>query len=157
MSWRAKGAEWLGRYGVAEVVGLCTAVVGSFAARALIGSEIAAAYGGAIGENVGYYGIIVGRDVVRDRRAAVSLGREYGLVGTAGTARNLILEFGIAETVDSGVIRPLAMALGVRLFGRAAGIVVGKLAADLTFYVPVICVYELRRYFARRRGLKASI
>ena len=149
MSWRAKGAEWLKRYGVAEVAGLCTALVGSLAARALTGSEIAAAYGGAIGENVGYYGIIVGREVVHDRRAAFAASRGYGLAGAWRTARNLALEFGVAEALDSGLLRPLAMGLGVRFLGRGVGIVVGKLAADLTFYVPVICAYELRRYLAR--------
>jgi hypothetical protein len=41
------------------------------------------------------------------------------------------------------------MGLGVRFFGRGVGIVVGKLAADLTFYAPVICAYELRRYLGR--------
>ena len=59
------------------------------------------------------------------------------------------MEFGVAEALDSGLLRPLAMGLGVRFFGRGVGIVVGKLAADLTFYVPVICAYELRRYLAR--------
>ena len=149
MTWRAKGAEWLKRYGLAEVAGLCTAIAGSFVARALTGSEIAAAYGGAIGENLGYYGMIVGREVARDRRAAVGLGRGYGLAGAGRTGRNLVLEFGIAEILDSTVLRPLAMGLGVRFFGRGLCIIVGKLAADVTFYVPVICAYELRRHFAR--------
>ena len=148
MSWRAKGAEWLKRYGVAEVAGLCTALLGAFAARALTGSEIAAAYGGAIGENLGYYGVIVGREVVHDQRAASAAGRGYGLAGAGGTARNLAFEFGIAEVVDSTLLRPLAMGLGLRLLGGGLGIVAGKLAADLTFYVPVICAYELRRYLA---------
>ena len=149
MSWRAKGAEWLKRYGLAEIAGLCAAVVGSFAARALTGSEIAAAYGGALGENLGYYGIIIGREVVHDRRTAVAVSGGYGLIGVGRTARHLAFEFGVAEALDTAVLRPLAMALGIRFFGRALGIVVGKLAADLTFYIPVICAYELRRHFAR--------
>jgi hypothetical protein len=149
MSWRAKGAEWLKRYGVAEVAGLCTALAGSFAARALTGNDIAAAYGGAMGENLGYYGVIVGREVVHDRQAAFLAGRGYGLAGAARTARNLVFEFGIAEVLDSGMLRPLAMGLGVRFFGRGVGIVVGKFAADLTFYIPVICAYEMRRYLGR--------
>lgn len=152
MTWRRKGAEWLERYGVAEVAGLCTAIAGSFAARALTGNEIAAAYGGAMGENLGYYGVIIGREVMRDRRAARDLGRRYGLTGAARTARNLVFEFGIAEILDSTLVRPLAMGLGARFFGRTLGVVIGKLAADVTFYVPVICAYELRRYLARARA-----
>ena len=156
MSWRSKGAEWLERYGLAEVAGLCTAVAGSFAARALTGSEIAAAYGGAMGENVGYYGVIIGREVMRDQRAASASNRSYGLPGAARTARNLLFEFGIAEVLDSTVLRPLAMGLGARFFGQALGVVVGKLAADVTFYVPVICAYELRRYLAHSRSREAA-
>jgi len=148
--WRAKGVEWLKRYGFAELAGLCTAIVGSLAARALTGNEIAAAYSASIGENLGYYGVIIGREVVHDWRAAAGIGRPYGLSGAAGTARNLALEFGIAEVLDSGVLRPLLMGFGVRFVGREAGIVVGKLAADLTFYLMVISAYELRRY-ARAR------
>ena len=149
MSLRDKGAEWLRRYGVAEIAGICTAVIGSLGTRALTGSDVAAAYGGALGENLGYYGVIVSREVVHDRRAATVAGRGYGLAGAWRTARNLAMEFGAAEALDSTVLRPLAMGLGVRFFGRGVGILVGKLAADLTFYVPVICAYELRRYLAR--------
>jgi hypothetical protein len=149
MSWRAKGAEWLKRYGVAELAGLCTAIVGSLVARAVTGNEIAAAYGAVIGENLGYYGIIVSREVPHDRLAAAAVGQRYGVRGAGRTFRNLILEF---ELLDSGVLRPLAMVFGVRFFGRGAGIVVGKFVADLTFYLPVICAYELRRYLARARA-----
>ena len=156
MSWRRKGAEWLERYGVAEVAGLCTAIAGSLAVRALTGNEIAAAYGGAMGENLGYYGVVIGREVARDRRDARALGRRYNLAAMARTARNLVFEFGIAELLDSTVLRPLAMGLGVRFFGRTLGVVVGKLAADVTFYVPVICAYELRRYLGRSRAREAT-
>lgn len=156
MAWRRKGAEWLERYGVAEVAGLCTAIAGSFAARALTGSEIAAAYGGAMGENLGYYGVMIGREVMHDRHAAHEADRHYGVAGAARTARNLVFEFGIAEVLDSTVLRPLAMGLGVRFFGRSLGVVVGKLAADVTFYVPVICAYELRRYLGRSRARAAT-
>jgi hypothetical protein len=145
MSWRAKGTEWLKRYGVAEVTGVCTALIGSLATRALTGNEIAAAYGGAIGETLGYYGFIVGREVLYDWRAAVAAGHAYGLSGAGRTGRNLALEFGVAEVLDSGVLRPLAMGFGVRYFGRAAGILIGKVAADFSFYLMVICAYELRR------------
>ncbi|HKC37959.1 MAG TPA: hypothetical protein VKC15_00310 [Gemmatimonadales bacterium] len=37
------------------------------------------------------------------------------------------------------------MGFGTRLLGRALGVPFGKLAADVTFYVPVILLYEWRR------------
>ena len=149
MRWRAKGAEWLRRYGLAEVAGTSTALAGAFVVRALTGNEIAAAYGAALGENVGYYGVILGFDVARGVRAARARGARYGVAGALLTLRDLVLEFGFAEAFDSAVVRPLAMAAGVRLFGREAGILAGKLAADVVFYVPVICAYELRRIVSR--------
>jgi hypothetical protein len=48
------------------------------------------------------------------------------------------------------------MGLGARYLGPALGIVIGKLAADVTFYVPVICAYELRRYLGRVRARAAT-
>ena len=149
MAWREKTTEWLHRYGVAEIAGVVAALAGSWSVHALTGSDLLTAYGGAIGENLGYYGIIVGRDVVRDRRATRARGRVYGVRGALLTTRNLLFEFGIAELIDTGFLRPLAMGLGMRFFGQSTGIVVGKLVADVAFYVPVLCAYELRRRFAR--------
>ena len=149
MRGREKVSEWLRRYGVAELVGVLTALTGSWSARALTGNEVFAAYGGAIGENLGYYGVIVGRELARDIRFARSAQRAFGVRGAVGTTRNLVLEFGVAELIDTGFVRPLAMVLGMRLFGSSFGVLAGKLAADVAFYVPVICAYELRRRFAR--------
>ena len=149
MRWRAKGSEWLRRYGLAELVGVGSALAGSWTAYALTRSEVAAAYGGAIGENVGYYGVIVARDLTHAARAARAVGRSLGVGGVLRTARNLVLEFGVAELIDTWLVRPLAMGLGMRYFGRTAGVIAGKLLADVAFYVPVIFAYELRRRLTR--------
>ena len=152
MTWRAKGAGWLRRYGVAEIVGTTAAITCSLLVRALTSNEVAAAYGGALGENLGYYGVIIAREIATDARTATASGKRYGIVAGIRTARNLAFEFGIAELADSAVLRPLAMGLGARYFGSEIGIVVGKLAADIVFYVPVLGAYELRRHMARLRA-----
>ncbi len=61
------------------------------------------------------------------------------------TWRGLLLEFGPAELLDTGLVRPMTMALGTTLLGWGPGIVAGKLLADVVFYLPVIWVYERRR------------
>ncbi|HEY5940651.1 MAG TPA: hypothetical protein VIT87_07520 [Gemmatimonadales bacterium] len=61
------------------------------------------------------------------------------------TWRGLFLEFGPAELLDTGAIRPLAMAVCTRVLGWGLGIVAGKVLADVVFYLPVIWVYEHRR------------
>jgi hypothetical protein len=148
-----KALEWLRRYGVAEVVGTCTALAGSWLVQRLGGNLVAAAYGAALGENVGFYGTIILRDFVADRRVARAAGHAFGARGALRTAGALLLEFGPAELLDSVVLRPLAMGIGTRQLGWELGVVAGKLAADVTFYVPVILTYELRR--ARRRSAAA--
>jgi hypothetical protein len=66
------------------------------------------------------------------------------LVG-AGACGALAVEFGPAEALDSLVVRPACVAVGVAALGPVAGVLVAKLVADLAFYVPVIATYELRK------------
>jgi hypothetical protein len=137
--------RWLHRYGPAELCGIATALLGSYGVHALTGNEIAAAFGGSIGETLGFYSVIIGREIRRHREAARVAELPYGPRGWFKTFSWLILEFGPAEILDTGIIRPFTMGLGTRLLGRALGIPLGKLAADVTFYVPVIAIYEWRR------------
>jgi hypothetical protein len=44
------------------------------------------------------------------------------------------------------------MGVATHYLGRGWGVTVGKLLADISFYVPVILTYELRRAVRRRRG-----
>ena len=146
----SRAADWLRRYGVAEVAGVCTALLAAWLADAVGAPLLVIAYAAAAGENVGFYGTIVGRQVAHDWRLAAADGGRYASPHLWRTTRELLLEFGPAELLDGFLIRPFAMALGVRLLGRETGVVAGKLAADLTFYLPVILTYELRRQAARR-------
>jgi hypothetical protein len=138
--------DWLRRYGVAEVAGVCIALLAAWLADALGAPLIVVAYAAAVGENIGFYGTIVSRQMAFDRRRAALAGEQYSAPHLWRTTRELLLEFGPAELLDSLVIRPLAMGLGVRLLGESVGIVAGKLAADVTFYLPVILTYEMRQH-----------
>jgi hypothetical protein len=44
------------------------------------------------------------------------------------------------------------MGLGARFLGPERGLVAGKLAADIVFYLPVIFMYERRKHRRRRAG-----
>jgi hypothetical protein len=141
----AKVAEWLRRYGIAECVGITCALLGSFVVRRLTGNALAAAYGGAWGETLGYSSVIIGRDFFAGARVARSAGRRFGVRTAGGVATDLLSEFGPAGALDTLLTRPLAMGLGVRLFGPTRGLIAGKLVADVLFYVPVIFMYERRK------------
>jgi hypothetical protein len=135
-----RAGEWLRRYGPAELLALVGAVAGYVAAEALTGSHAAAAFAAAAGDNLSYYGVMAVRETARRRsfRRAV---------------RALALEFGPAEALDSTVVRPASTAIATGLLGPA-GVLPGKLLADLAFYAPVIASYELAK---RRRGLPDGI
>jgi hypothetical protein len=150
VSLRSRAGDWLRRYGIAEVAGICTALVAAWLADAIGAPPVVVAYAATAGENVGFYGTIVGRQVASDRRLASAAGERYRGKRIWRTTRELLLEFGPAELVDSFVVRPLTMGLGIRFLGRDAGVIAGKLIADVTFYVPVILTYEMRRQAERR-------
>jgi len=147
---RERVVSWLRRYGFAELAGLATALAGSSLVAAVTGNDVAAAYA-VLGENVGFYGFIVAREFSRHAHIAHARGESYGVGGALRTGAGLMLEFGPAELLDSLVIRPAAIGFGTYYFGRPWGVVIGKLAADVTFYVPVIVAYETQRRIARAR------
>lgn len=141
---------WIKRYGLSELAGIVVAFCGSWLLTGATGNALAAAYGASVGEAIGFYGSLVAREMIQEAYAAGARRAPYGLRQMAGTWRGLFLEFGPAELLDTGVIRPLAMGLATKLFGLGFGVVTGKLMADLTFYLPVIYTYERRR----RRAVK---
>jgi pSer/pThr/pTyr-binding forkhead associated (FHA) protein len=144
-SWKARMGTWIKRYGPSELAAIALAFGGSWLMRKTTGSAIAAAYGGAIGESLGFYGSLVIREMITEAYFAGARRAPYGAPEMMRTWRGLLLEFGPAELLDTGLLRPLAMGACTTLLGWGPGILVGKLVADLAFYLPVIWVYERRR------------
>lgn len=144
-SWRTRMGTWIRRYGPSEVVGIAMALGGSWLLQYVTGSVIAAAYGASVGEALGFYGSLVTREMIQEAYFAGGRRAPYGVSEMMRTWRGLLLEFGPAELLDSGLIRPLAMAACTTLLGWGLGIVTGKILADVVFYLPVIWVYERRR------------
>jgi hypothetical protein len=141
--------EWVGRYLPAEVLGTVAALAAAWTVHAASGSLISAAVAGTVGESLGYYGCMAVREaLVHDTRHRHH-GRMKRLLFTgAGTIRDLLIEFGPAELVDSFLVRPFFMFLMPSLLGSfTAGILLGKVAADVVFYSLAIGAYELRRQY----------
>ena len=141
--------EWFGGDLPAELLGTLTALAAAWTVHAVSGSLISAAIAGTIGESLGFYGCLA----VREVRYYDALHRDHGrlrrrwLTGTR-TLRDLLIEFGPAELVDSFLTRPLFMYLMASLLQNfTAGIVAGKLAADVIFYGVAISAYELKRRY----------
>ncbi len=131
----------LWRYGPAEIAATLGALLG-----ALLGAHAAGATGGAVGGTIGefvaFYVFVVTRDV---RTARLSGDRN-----TRRVLRDLLVEFGPAEALDSLAVRPLAMYAGpvvtaqllnddlaigdIALSSLVVGTFLGKVAADVVFY-----------------------
>ena len=140
----ARISEWFHRYAVAEVTGLVCALVAAIAVGRTAGPA-AAAIAGTLGEGVGFYGVILLRDV-----------RRHG--ATWRVARGLVVEFGLAEVGDTLAVRPLAMYGATVLAGDTlVGVLVGKVAADVVFYTVAIAGYELRKRLDARTALASAV
>ncbi|MBS0242259.1 MAG: hypothetical protein JSS20_08780 [Proteobacteria bacterium] len=133
--------EWLWRYLPLEIAAIATALCGGLTVSALTSNPVAIAYAGAWAENIGYYGLALGREL---QTACEGTGaeRRFGRVWTA--LRRLLWEFGMAEALDSFIVRPGAMFWASERLGSLGwGIIAGKLAADAVFYAIAIAFYEL--------------
>lgn len=135
--------EWARRYAPLEVVATITALLAAYATNSFTGDSVAVALAGTWGENFGYYSYAGVREMRAQSQAAANTGRSF-LMRFRQALGNLLFEFGAAEFVDSFVSRPLLMYFGTVLLGHlGAGIVAGKIAADLIFYAIAILFYEL--------------
>ena len=139
---------WAKRCGVAEVTGTLTAYLGYFTVLGMTQNDLASAYGGSIGESLGFFGVMISREIAADRSKARRRLESYGWKGMQRTIRGLFMEFGPAELLDTGLIGPLAMGTASYYLGPGIGILVGKLASDLTFYGSAILACEIRRKWA---------
>jgi len=141
---RFKLKSWLTRYGLSEVLGTIAAVGIAGVVKGLTGSNIAAAYAGTMAENVMFYGVMFLRETIKGAHEAGARGRPYGNEDLFRVMHGMLLEFGAAEVLDSLLLRPAMMALGMRFIGGHLGALAGKLASDVAFYGPVLTIYEWR-------------
>jgi hypothetical protein len=132
---------WLRRYLPAEAVSLVAAILLASAAAVLSSNDpTTVAIAGAWGETTSYYATML----LRERRT--DSGQRLWR-----TLWNLSVEFGIAEVLYALLVRPTLMYLAGQLVSDVRlGVLIGKFAADVAFYIPTIAVFELRQHYARR-------
>ena len=142
MPLKAKLLEWLKRYGWAEVGSLVGAYTGFYLVKFLFDHTVSNAYAGSIGETIGYYLVIFWREYKQPSVPEANIFIKFF---------HLITEFGPAEILDTFFLRPLFMGLGIYFVGDFFGVLIGKITADITFYIPVIFSYELRKKIYRKK------
>ena len=131
--------EWIRRYLFADLMATVTGLAGVYVAT-LAGAElVVVAYIGSITEAVGYYAPLV----IREWREQYAIETDGALLRTV---RNMVMEFGVAELVDSGAVRPAIIGLCI-LWIPHLGVAtyIGMTLADVFFYGFAIVGYELRK------------
>lgn len=138
--------EWLRRYLPAEVLSAVATLVAAALVLHATQSGLRAALAATWAGNLSYFGCLLAQDVYRTRRAGRRRGRPYTWRTLGHNLRALAVEFGLAEVLDSFFIRPFLMYYVPRWLGHfTTGILVAKLLADVTFYIPAITGYELSK------------
>ncbi|MFS0896396.1 hypothetical protein [Mycolicibacterium litorale] len=140
---RRKLTEWTRRYLPCEIAGTASEFLCAAAAYGLTGSLAMAALAGTIGSSVGYYATAYVAALRWSYRGRQGNWPMRVLVANALAVRSVAVEFGPAEAVDSGLVRPLAFYAGPQLLGGlAAGWIAAKVFSDIVFYALAVCSYE---------------
>lgn len=145
--------EWGRRYLPAELLSVVATLAGAWVALQSTGSPLSAALAGTWAGNVAYFGWLLAQDVQLARRQCHAHQQSYTRRTFGRNVRALAVEFGLAEVLDSFLIRPALMYYLPRWLGNfTGGIVAAKLLADVTFYIPAIISYELSKKRLRNFG-----
>lgn len=135
---KGKISEWFKRYAVAEIFAILTAILTAIATKELFGIIILSAFVATWSDNIVYYGIIAFNDLKNKKN--------FGFVTLIKQTRDMIFEFGPAEYLDSFIIRPFYLSVFPYFINNySLSILIGSVAAGLTFYIPAIVFYEIRK------------
>jgi hypothetical protein len=148
-----KFKAWGKRFLLAEICGASLAVIASYLTIIFSQSAVFAAYAGAAGDTIGFYVPIIVQDSLAMRRELRAKNKRFGWGTILRLVKNMLLEFGPAEVIDSLFLRPFFMYyFPILLHNYPIGILAGKLAGDVTFYIPVTISNRLRAVYKRYRA-----
>jgi hypothetical protein len=143
---KSKVVEWVRRYLPAEILGTVGTIVGGLIVHWFTSNTALIALGGVCGENTGYYLTILFSDIMEATRKYKALGVRDAYI----IARNIFVEFGFSEVLDTFVTRPFLLYSFIRMINNVPiGLLVGKVGADIAFYVITILMYEWRKKHLR--------
>ncbi len=143
----SKIKEWLNRYLIAELISIAFAMLSALLADIIFHNSIITALAATWMSNVGFYGIMVSKDI----KAKKKLHGKVTLRIYLKTLIGLVVEFGPAEYLDTFVIRPIILYVFPIIFGNLAlGIFLGTMVANITYYLPVIISYELKKKYLKK-------
>ena len=121
---------WLVRYLPAEIVGTAAMVIAGLVVTIWTDNAAVIALAALVGEIIGFYTVLAITIYAEQVQVAQTIRAAVGRTGLL-----LVAEFGIAEVLDTLLIRPAALMLGVWLLPDPLwGLLAGKIVADVVFY-----------------------
>lgn len=142
---KAKLREWLTRYLPLEIAATACSLAGGLGASALGLNAGIVAFAATWAENAGFYGYALAREI-RSRLSGAGVSVPAVATALLPAIRALLAEFGPAEVLDSFVMRPAALYVMTKLTPNLTlGLLLGKILADVSFYVVAVAAYEWHR------------
>lgn len=147
-------AFWIARYLPAEIAGTAAMIAAGLAVAVWTDNPALIAGAALVGEIIGFY-LVLGLVVAREQSRLGVHGRRL----LASTFVLLVAEFGAAELLDTFLIRPVALMVGVLVLAEPVwGLLAGKVLADVVFYALAAGAFTitdragLRRRASRERA-----
>lgn len=139
-----KTYEWFGRYALPIALGTVSALVMANVSYKLYGNLILSAFLATLADAIVGYGIIIYKDLKEMKLADGKITfKSFAVV-----FRNMVLEFGPASYLDSYVFRPLFFSIyPLFIESYTLAILLGSLTAEITYLIPVIVSYEMRKKY----------
>lgn len=149
---KQKFREWVRRYLPAEILSILVTLLSVSLTFEVTGNQITTALVGTWAGNIAYFGFIVFGDIFKSLKMCRLTGLPYTRANLFRNIRSLALEFGVAEIFDSFFIRPALMYyFPIWVGSLPLGVMLAKLSADVTFYIPAIVSYELNKKYLINR------
>jgi len=143
---------WICRYLPAEVAGTAAMIVAGLLVTFWTTAPIAIALAALVGESLGFY-LVLAVTIYGEQASQTVTGSHGRGRAVTRTFALLLAEFGPAELLDSLLIRPAALVLGVLVLPDPVwGLLAGKLVADLVFYALAAGAFTL----TDRAGLREA-
>ena len=139
---------WIARYLPAEITGTATMVIAGLLASVWTTATPLIALAALLGEIVGFYAVLAVTIYVEQLPVTATRRRALGRTGVL-----LVAEFGAAELLDTFLVRPAALLLGIWLVPDPVwGMLLGKVAADAVFYAVAAGAFTITARTGLRDG-----
>lgn len=143
---RQKILVWIKRYLLADIISTILSLGTAWLIMESTEDRVLAAFVGSAVASISFYGIIAISDVRKSIKKHRIENQKYKIKSFLIDFRNLIIEFGPAELLDVLAVRPFFMYLIPKLTGDfLLGTFIGKMIADVIFFIPAILMFELRK------------